>query len=147
MKALLQRVSEARVRVEGQLVGEIGPGLLVFLGVDQGDTQQTAERLVDKTLNYRLFADKDDKMNLSLTQTQGGLLVISQFTLAANTQKGLRPSFSSAGSPDLGQQLYEHFVATARLKHPRVASGQFAANMQVELINDGPVTFLLELHN
>ena len=147
MKALLQRVSEARVRVEGQVVGEIGPGLLVFLGVDQGDTRQTAERLLDKTLNYRLFADKDDKMNLSLAQTQGGLLVVSQFTLAANTHKGLRPGFSSAATPELGQQLYDSFVAAAHRKHPRVACGQFAANMQVELINDGPVTFLLEVNS
>lgn len=144
MKALLQRVSRAKVSVEGKVVGEIEAGLLVFLGVDKVDTPLIAEKLLQKVLSYRIFADDMGKMNLGLKQTQGGLLVISQFTLSAETNKGLRPGFSLAAEPVKGELLYNHFLNYANHNHPRVASGQFGANMQVELINDGPVTFLLE---
>lgn len=144
MKALLQRVSHAQVTVEGELVGKIDAGLLVFLGVDKEDTTSQAEKLLQKVLNYRIFADDAGKMNLGLKQTGGGLLVVSQFTLSAETHKGLRPGFSSAADPAQGELLYNHFLDHARNNHPLVACGQFGANMQVELINDGPVTFLLE---
>lgn len=147
MKALLQRVKSARVTVDDQLVGEIGSGLLVFLGVDKLDTQEVADKLLDKLLAYRVFADEEDKMNLSLKDIQGELLLVSQFTLSANTNKGLRPSFSSAASPSQGELLYNHFLDSARRRLSRVASGQFAANMQVELVNDGPVTFMLEINS
>lgn len=144
MKALLQRVSRAKVTVEGKVVGEIGAGLLVFLGVDKDDTPAMVEKLLQKVLNYRIFADDEDKMNLGLKETNGGLLVVSQFTLSAQTHKGLRPGFSCAADPIKGELLYNHFLTAAKASHPKVASGQFGANMQVELINDGPVTFLLE---
>ncbi len=144
MKALLQRVKRAQVTVDGELIGKIETGLLVFLGVDKDDTQAIAEKLLDKVLSYRIFADDAGKMNLGLKQTKGGLLVVSQFTLSAETNKGLRPGFSSAAEPAKGELLYNHFLACAKNQHPQVASGQFGANMQVELINDGPVTFLLE---
>jgi len=144
MKALLQRVSRAKVTVEDKVVGEIGEGLLVFLGVDKNDTQVMAEKLLAKILSYRIFADDAGKMNLGLKETEGGLLIISQFTLSAETHKGLRPGFSSAAEPAKGELLYNHFVALAKASHPKVASGRFGANMQVELINNGPVTFLLE---
>lgn len=144
MKALLQRVKRAQVTVDGELVGKIEAGLLVFLGVDKNDTQAITEKLLDKVLSYRIFADEAGKMNLGLKQTEGGLLVVSQFTLSAETNKGLRPGFSSAAEPAKGELLYNHFLACAKSQHPLVASGQFAANMQVELVNDGPVTFLLE---
>lgn len=144
MKALVQRVSRAKVTVEGVLVGEIGAGLLVFLGVDKNDTPQITEKLLQKILSYRIFADDAGKMNLGLKETDGGLLVVSQFTLSAETHKGLRPGFSSAAEPIKGELLYNHFLTSAKANHPKVASGQFGANMQVELINDGPVTFLLE---
>lgn len=144
MKALLQRVSQAKVCVEGEMVGEIGAGLLVFLGVDKEDTPAITEKLLNKVLNYRIFADDAGKMNLGLRQTKGGLLIISQFTLSADTHKGLRPGFSSAAEPVKGELLYNHFLTCAKNSHPQVACGQFGANMQVELINDGPVTFLLE---
>ena len=144
MKALLQRVSRAKVTVEGELIDEIGAGLLVFLGVDKDDTAAKAEKLLEKVLSYRIFADEAGKMNLGLKQTTGGLLIISQFTLSAETHKGLRPGFSSAAEPIKGELLYNHFLTHARMSHSQVASGQFGANMQVELVNDGPVTFLLE---
>ena len=144
MKALLQRVSRAKVSVEGKLVGEIDAGLLVFLGVDKEDNEAIAEKLLAKVLSYRIFADDIGKMNLGLQQTLGGLLVISQFTLSAETHKGLRPGFSSAADPVKGELLYNHLLTCARNSHSQVACGQFGANMQVELVNDGPVTFLLE---
>lgn len=147
MKALLQRVKYASVTVNDQKVGEIGPGLLVFLGVDKPDTEKVAEKLLDKLLAYRVFADEQDKMNLSLEDIQGELLVVSQFTLSASTKKGLRPSFSSAATPSQGELLYNHFLDSARRRLAKVASGQFAANMQVELVNDGPVTFMLEINS
>ncbi|WP_207060827.1 D-aminoacyl-tRNA deacylase [Motiliproteus sp. SC1-56] len=144
MLALLQRVSEAAVKVDDQVVGQIGPGLLVFLGVQKDDDEATLQRLLQKVLSYRIFADADGKMNLSLTQTGGGLLVVSQFTLAADTAKGLRPGFSRAAPPALGEALYDRFVSEARRIHAPVAKGRFGADMQVSLVNDGPVTFLLE---
>lgn len=144
MRALIQRVAKAKVEVEQQCIGEIGQGLLVFIGVEKGDRTEDADRLLKKILAYRVFADSEDKMNLSLTDVEGGLLLVSQFTLAANTQKGLRPSFSSAAPPAEGEALYNYFVEQARNLHPDVATGRFGADMKVELLNDGPVTFLLE---
>lgn len=143
MLALIQRVSEARVEVGGELVGAIGPGLLVFLGVEKDDSEANADRLLRKVLAYRVFADGEGKMNLGLAEIGGGLLLVSQFTLAADTGKGLRPSFSSAKPPAEAERLYDYVVAQAHALHADVASGRFAADMQVSLVNDGPVTFLL----
>lgn len=145
MKALIQRVSEARVVVDGETVGAIDQGLLLLLGVERGDSEAVAEKLGHKLLHYRVFADADDKMNLDVQQIEGGLLVVSQFTLAADTRKGLRPSFSGAGAPAEAERLYEYLVGWLRQRLPRVATGRFAADMKVHLINDGPVTFLLEV--
>lgn len=145
MKALIQRVSEARVEVQGETVGEIGPGLLLLLGVDAEDTQKSAEALVHKVINYRVFSDSDGKMNLSLVDTSGGILVVSQFTLSADTSKGRRPSFTRGAPPELAEQLYEYFVDQCRQQLQQVETGIFAADMQVSLTNDGPVTFLLEV--
>ncbi|PTQ87695.1 D-aminoacyl-tRNA deacylase [Agitococcus lubricus] len=144
MKALIQRVSEASVTVDNLCIGAIEQGLLVLLGVEKHDTPVEADKLLHKLLNYRVFADSQGKMNLSLKDVKGGLLLVSQFTLAAETQKGLRPSFSSAAAPIQAQELYAYIVAQARIQHPQVATGQFAADMKVALVNDGPVTFLLE---
>ncbi|OOV87152.1 D-aminoacyl-tRNA deacylase [Oceanospirillum linum] len=144
MRALIQRVARAKVEVDQQCIGEINQGLLVFIGVEKGDRTEDADRLLKKLLAYRVFADAEDKMNLSLTDVQGGLLLVSQFTLAANTQKGLRPSFSSAAPPAEGEDLYNYLVEQAKGLHPSVATGRFGADMKVELLNDGPATFLLE---
>lgn len=144
MIALLQRVKQASVEVNNQCIAEIDHGLLVFVGFEKDDSSAMIERLVGRVLNYRLFADADDKMNLSVKQVNGGLLLVPQFTLAANTQKGLRPSFASAASPDIGYQLFNEFVDAANKQHPKVCTGQFGADMQVKLINDGPVTFWLQ---
>ncbi|MGA4635535.1 D-aminoacyl-tRNA deacylase [Pseudomonas solani] len=144
MKGLLQRVSAARVDVAGETVGAIDQGLLVLVGVEPQDSQASADKLLHKLLNYRVFADAEGKMNLSFGAVGGGLLLVSQFTLAADTRSGLRPSFSSAAPPALGEELFDYLVAQARLKHPQVATGRFGADMQVHLVNDGPVTFLLE---
>lgn len=144
MKALIQRVSHAQVMVNSDVVGAIDKGILLLLGVEQADTQEKANKLLHKVLNYRIFADADGKMNLSLKDIGGGLLVVSQFTLAADTKKGLRPSFSSAASPALAQTLYDYFVGEAKQQHTQVATGIFAADMKVSLCNDGPVTFMLE---
>lgn len=144
MKGLLQRVSKARVDVAGETVGAIDQGLLVLVGVEPQDTPASADKLLHKLLNYRVFSDADGKMNRSLTDVGGGLLLVSQFTLAADTKSGLRPSFSSAAPPALGAELFAYLVAQARQKHAVVATGQFGADMQVSLTNDGPVTFLLE---
>lgn len=143
MKALIQRVSQARVDVDNETVGTIGQGLLVLLGVERNDTVACAEKLLDKLLQYRVFSDGEGKMNLSVRDVGGGVLLVSQFTLAADTQKGLRPSFSSAASPDLARQLYDHAVQYLRSQHNDVATGIFAADMKVQLVNDGPVTFML----
>lgn len=144
MKGLIQRVSAARVEVDGEIVGAIDQGLLALVGVEPQDDEASAQRLLHKLLNYRVFADIEGEMNLSLGDVGGGLLLVSQFTLAADTRKGLRPSFSSAAPPARGAELFEHLVDQARARHPLVATGRFGANMQVHLVNDGPVTFLLE---
>lgn len=144
MKGLIQRVSHAQVVVDGEVVGAIEQGLLLLLGVEQADTEQQADKLLHKVLNYRIFADEQGKMNLSVKDIGGGLLVVSQFTLAAETKKGLRPSFSSAANPALAEQLYQYFVTQAQQQHSIVATGIFAADMKVSLCNDGPVTFMLE---
>ncbi|CAE6949505.1 MULTISPECIES: D-aminoacyl-tRNA deacylase [Pseudomonas] len=144
MKALIQRVSSARVEVAATCVGAIEQGLLVLVGVEPQDDQASASKMLHKLLNYRVFSDADGKMNLSLSDVQGGLLLVSQFTLAANTKSGLRPSFSSAAPPQQGAQVFDELVAMARSKHAQVATGEFGADMQVHLVNDGPVTFLLE---
>lgn len=145
MIGLLQRVSEARVVVAGETIGKIGPGLLVLIGVEKGDTQAQADRLLERLLGYRVFADADDKMNLSLRDTGGGLLLVPQFTLAADTRKGARPSFSSAAAPEDGKALFDYFHKQAQNTHSDVACGQFGADMQVSLTNDGPVTFWLQV--
>ena len=144
MKGLLQRVTSARVEVAGETVGSIEQGLLVLVAVEPGDTEGNAIKLLHKLLNYRVFSDSEGKMNQSLADMGGGLLLVSQFTLAADTQNGLRPSFSTAAPPALAKPLFEHLLSEAKRLHPRVASGQFGADMQVHLINDGPVTFLLQ---
>ena len=144
MIALIQRVVEARVEIGGKRVAAIGAGLLVLVGVRADDDEPSALRLLERLLHYRVFGDAAGKMNLSLTQTQGDLLIVPQFTLAADTHKGLRPGFSTAAAPDRGRQLFDAFVQTARARHRRVESGVFGAHMQVSLTNDGPVTFWLE---
>ncbi|MDY7116228.1 D-aminoacyl-tRNA deacylase [Halomonas sp. SSL-5] len=144
MKALIQRVTRASVEVEGRTVGAIDHGLLALVGVEKGDDETAVERLLHKLLHYRVFSDAEGKMNLNLQQVEGGLLLVSQFTLAADTRKGLRPSFSSAAPPADGDRLFHRLLARAEAAWPKVASGEFAANMQVALVNDGPVTFLLE---
>ncbi|RZG09642.1 D-tyrosyl-tRNA(Tyr) deacylase [Pseudoalteromonas sp. CO348] len=141
MQGLIQRVSEAKVEVEGEIVGQIDQGILLLLGVEKSDTEQTADKLLHKVSNYRIFTDDKRKMNLSLKDIEGELLVVSQFTLAADTKKGMRPSFSSAGTPEQAKTLYEYFVAQAKAAGLKVATGQFAADMKVSLLNDGPVTF------
>ncbi len=144
MKALIQRVKRASVEVDTQVVGAIGTGLLALVGVEKGDDEAAAERLLHKLLHYRVFPDEAGKMNRNLQQAKGGLLLVSQFTLAADTRKGLRPSFSSAAPPAEGDRLFHYLLERAHAAWPEVASGEFAADMQVSLINDGPVTFLLE---
>lgn len=143
MKSLLQRVSRATVTVNAETVGEIEHGLLVFLGLDRGDDRASADRMVDKLLAYRVFADSEGRMNASVVDVHGGVLLVSQFTLSADTRKGLRPGFSSAMPPREAEQLYDYTLAQLRRHHPLVASGVFGADMQVSLVNDGPVTFLL----
>ena len=143
MIVLIQRVRRASVVVDGETVGAIGTGILAFVGLQKEDSRKTVEDALERLLAYRIFSDEDGKMNLSVQDVNGGLLLVSQFTLAADTRRGLRPSFSSAMPPAEAEKLYDHMVAVAREKHPQVASGRFAADMQVELINDGPVTFIL----
>ena len=145
MKGLIQRVSHASVKVDGEITGAIDQGILLLLGVEKDDDQAKADKLLKKVLNYRIFPDAEGKMNLSLSDTGGGLLVVSQFTLVADTRKGLRPSFSSGASPAQGEALYGYFVEQAQGSHEKVATGRFGADMKVELLNDGPVTFLLEV--
>ncbi len=143
MKALIQRVTQASVSIDGQLFSEIKQGLVVLLGVEKGDDSAAVDKLLHKVSHYRIFSDVDGKMNLDVQQIGGSLLVVSQFTLAADTSKGLRPGFSIAAKPDVAESLYEEFIAKAEAKNIPVATGQFAADMQVALINDGPVTFSL----
>ena len=143
MMALLQRVCQARVEVAGTVVGEIGPGLLALVCAEQGDGE--ADKLLAKLLKLRIFSDAAGKMNRSVQDVGGGLLIVSQFTLAADTSGGNRPSFTQAAAPAEGRRLYDHFVARARAAHPQVATGVFAADMQVHLVNDGPVTIPLRV--
>lgn len=145
MISVLQRVREARVDVDGQTVGAIGAGLLVLVCAERGDTEMEADKLLAKILKLRIFSDAAGKMNQSVQDTGGGLLLVSQFTLAADTTGGNRPSFTQAAAPDEGRRLYDYVVAQARKVHPEVATGQFAADMQVHLINDGPVTIPLRM--
>ncbi|GAB6039727.1 D-aminoacyl-tRNA deacylase [Endothiovibrio diazotrophicus] len=145
MIGLLQRVSEARVEVAGETVGRIGHGLLVLIGVERGDGETQAERLLERLLGYRVFADAEGRMNLSLRDVEGGLLLVPQFTLAADTRKGMRPSFTTAAAPAEGEKLFRYLADRAHHGHPTVAEGRFGADMQVSLINDGPVTFQLRV--
>lgn len=145
MIALIQRALSASVTVAGETIGEIGPGLLILLGVEKGDDQQKAQRLCDRVLGYRIFGDENDKMNLNVQQAGGSLLVVSQFTLAADTQKGMRPSFSGGADPVDAERLYESFIGCCREKGIVTETGRFAANMHVALVNDGPVTFWLQV--
>ncbi len=145
MIGLLQRVTEASVEIDGETVGRIDRGLLVLVGVEKHDDEARAERLLERILGYRIFADDTGRMNLSLRDTGGGLLLVPQFTLAADTRKGRRPSFDPAAPPALGEQLFDHMLAKARALHPIVASGRFGADMQVHLTNDGPATFWLQV--
>jgi D-aminoacyl-tRNA deacylase len=144
MIALLQRVTQASVAIDGTTVASISRGLLVLIGVRPEDDPPAATRLLDRLLKYRVFADTDGKMNLSLTQVAGGLLLVPQFTLAADTRKGLRPGFSTAAAPDQGRRLFEFLATAARQQYSPVDCGVFGANMQVSLVNDGPVTIWLE---
>lgn len=147
MIGLIQRVQAAQVEVGGELIGKVNQGILLLLGVQREDTEANADKLLHKVINYRIFEDDDGKMNNSLLDIQGELLVVSQFTLPANTKKGMRPSFTSAADPVLGRAMYDYFVQQAEassLSHP-IQTGEFGADMQVSLINDGPVTFWLEV--
>lgn len=146
MIGLLQRVTQASVTVNGEVIGSIEQGLVVLVGVERDDTEAQADRLLERLLGYRVFADADDKMNLSLKEVEGGLLLVPQFTLAADTQKGARPSFSSAAAPEQGRQLFDYLLSQAQQRYSNVASGRFGADMQVALINDGPVTFSLQVN-
>ena len=144
MIGLLQRVGMARVEVEGEVVGAIETGLLVLVGVERGDTEAQADRLLERLLGYRVFADAEGKMNWSVRDIGGGLLLVPQFTLAADTRKGMRPSFTPAASQTEGERLFDYLVGRARQRHSPVATGRFGAHMQVGLTNDGPVTFWLQ---
>ncbi len=145
MIALIQRVGHASVVVDGQAVGAIGRGVLALVGVERGDAESQAERLLERLLGYRIFPDAEGRMNLSLADIAGGLLLVPQFTLAADTRSGTRPGFSSAAPPAEGERLFDYFVSRARASHGAVATGQFGADMKVSLLNDGPVTFWLQV--
>ncbi len=145
MIGLLQRVSEASVTVDGACVGKIGPGLMVLVCAERGDTRKEADALLSKLLSYRVFYDGDGKMNLNVAQVSGGLLLVPQFTLAADTRSGTRPSFTPAAPPALARELFDYTVERARAAHPVVETGQFGADMKVALVNDGPVTFWLQV--
>ena len=144
MRAVVQRVSRAEVRIEGRVVGKIARGLVVLLGVADGDTDADAAFLVDRIVGMRIFADDAGKMNLSIAQADGALLVVSQFTLLADTNSGRRPSFTKAAAPDEAHRLYDHFLSLARIRGIKVETGKFAATMEVDLINDGPVTIIFD---
>lgn len=144
MIALIQRVTQAEVRIGGRVAGAIERGILALIGVSRGDDDPAVERLLERVLTYRIFPDAEGRMNLSLRDIQGGLLLVSQFTLAADTRKGTRAGFSTAAAPDEARRLYDLLIESARAAHPIVACGEFGADMQVSLVNDGPVTFWLE---
>lgn len=144
MKALIQRVKHASVEIGGETTGQIDHGILILLGVEKTDTPELADKLLQKILKYRIFNDADGKMNLNVNQVEGSLLVVSQFTLVADTQKGTRPGFSKGASPQLGEELYDYFCEKSA-KEIHTQTGQFGADMQVSLLNDGPVTFMLEV--
>ena len=144
MIALMQRVTQAEVRVQDRITGAIGHGVLAFMGVQREDTESDADRLLQRLLTYRIFADDQGRMNRDVRAVAGGVLLVSQFTLAADTRTGTRPGFSTAAAPDRARQLFDYFVSQARAAHPQVATGEFGADMQVSLVNDGPVTFWLE---
>ncbi len=146
MLTVIQRVTSANVTVNQEVIGEIGQGILALVAVEKNDGEKNAERLLERILNYRIFADQHDKMNLSLLDIQGGLLLVPQFTLAANTEKGNRPSFSCAATPERGLQLFAYLQTLAKATYPDVQFGQFGADMQVSLVNDGPVTFILSVN-
>ena len=146
MIAVLQRVSEARVVVDGAVVGEIGPGLLALVCAEPNDTEAVADKLLAKVLKLRIFSDEAGKMNKSVVDVAGGLLIVSQFTLAADTTGGNRPSFTAAAPPALGERLYDYLVARAQVSHPVVQTGRFAADMKVHLVNDGPITIPLRMN-
>ncbi|MDQ7074532.1 MAG: D-aminoacyl-tRNA deacylase [Gammaproteobacteria bacterium] len=146
MIALLQRVTHAQVVVDGACVGQIEHGILALIGVEKEDGETEATRLLERMLSYRLFADEEDRMNLSLQEIEGGLLLVPQFTLAANTDKGRRPSFAAAAPPQVGKKLFHFLLQAAEKKQTKLASGIFGANMQVSLCNDGPVTFWLQVN-
>ncbi|OGA20109.1 MAG: D-tyrosyl-tRNA(Tyr) deacylase [Betaproteobacteria bacterium RIFCSPLOWO2_12_FULL_63_13] len=143
MIGLLQRVSRASIDVEGETIAAIGRGIIAFVCAEPGDNEQSTDRLLERLLGYRIFPDARDRMNLSVKDVGGALMLVPQFTLAADTAKGMRPSFSSTAAPDVACALFDRLVARARMLHPSVANGRFGANMQVSLINDGPVTFWL----
>jgi len=144
MKLLIQRAKQASVTVAGEVIGAIGHGQMVLVGIEKADTEVDLQRLADKLLKYRMFSDEDGKMNLNVKQVGGGVLLVSQFTLAAETKKGLRPGFSTAAVPAEAERLFDLFVEMVRKQHDNVATGEFGADMQVALINDGPVTFMLD---
>jgi D-aminoacyl-tRNA deacylase len=144
MRAVVQRVSRAEVRIEGRVFGRIGRGFVVLLGVASGDSDADAAFLVDRIVGMRIFADDAGKMNLSLAQAEGAMLVVSQFTLIADTNSGRRPSFTKAAAPDEARRLYEHFLSLARTRDVKVETGEFGATMEVDLVNDGPVTIILD---
>lgn len=145
MRALIQRVKQAKVEVNGKVIGQIEQGLLVLVGLAKTDTPQTAEKMLTKILAYRLFSDDNGRMNLNIGQVNGGLLLVSQFTLMAETRKGLRPDFGPAMPPDAARELFSQLVAHAKQSYPNVQTGTFGADMQVSLQNDGPVTFMLDM--
>ncbi len=147
MISLLQRVSQASVTVGKETIGRIGKGLLVLLCAERDDTEKEADYLLERIVNYRVFSDENGKMNLSIMAVKGELLIVPQFTLAANTRSGTRPSFSPAAPPDIGKRLFDYFVGQAKTRLPHIQTGQFGADMQVALINDGPVTFWLDTSN
>ncbi|SBS35464.1 D-tyrosyl-tRNA(Tyr) deacylase [Marinomonas aquimarina] len=144
MKVLVQRSLAAKVEVDGEVVGAIDHGQMVLVGIERGDTEADTQRLADKLLKYRMFTDADGKMNLNVQQVGGGVLLVSQFTLAAETKKGLRPGFSYAAEPAEGERLFNDFVAKVRAQYDKVATGQFGADMKIQFTNDGPVTFMLD---
>ena len=145
MITIIQRVTTAKVTVNHEVIGEIGTGIMALVAVEKEDTQKNAERLLERILNHRIFADSDDRMNLSLRDINGGLLLVPQFTLAADTQKGNRPSFVSAAPPEQGKELFDYLQQLAKQTYPHVKFGRFGADMQVALVNNGPVTFTLKV--